>query len=262
MCSSDLCIASASVNLSSTGVTATETHTDATCENGDDGSAVITASGGQAPYTYSWSPVGGTAASATGLSPGTYTVTVTDYLGCATLVNVNIGFLHAAPAVELGADSVACIGTTVTLDAGAGMVSYLWSDNSTAQTLDVTTDGAYGVVVTDANGCQNSDIVNVSFVQCNAPMATHSSGNEFSVYPNPAHNWLSISINNVRNESIKVELSDILGNKVYSATEKSTIGYKSDISMSGYPAGVYLLKVQYLNEVKTIKVVKIGRAHV
>jgi|GEM_PF-2354815 len=250
------CIASASVNVNSTGVTATETHTDATCEGGDDGSATVTASGGQAPYTYSWSPVGGTAASATGLSPGTYSVTVTDYLGCATIVTINIGFLHPAPVVELGPDSTACIGATVTLDAGAGMASYLWSDNSTNQTLDVTTSGAYGVVVTDANGCQNSDLINVTFITCQSPQVNHGSGNEFSVYPNPAHNQLSIAISNIKNQNVKVELMDIIGNKVYSAVEKSTMGYKSTINVANLPSGVYLLKVQYLNEVKTIKVVK------
>ncbi|MEO8087948.1 MAG: T9SS type A sorting domain-containing protein [Bacteroidota bacterium] len=250
------CIATATVNVSSTGVNATETHTDATCENGDDGSATITATGGQAPYTYGWSPVGDSSATVNGLAPGTYVVTVTDYLGCSVIVNVVIGFVNPAPSLELGADSAACIGTTVTLDAGAGMTSYLWSDNSTNQTLDVTAAGAYGVVVTDANGCQNSDLINVSFVQCANALIRHSSGAEFSVYPNPAHNMLNISISNVKNENVKVELSDILGNKVYTATEKSTIGYKSNINISSIPSGVYLLKVQYLNEVKTIKVVK------
>jgi hypothetical protein len=250
------CIATATVNVSSTGVTVTETHTDATCENGDNGTGTVTASGGQAPYTYLWSPVGGTAATATGLSPGAYTVTVTDYLGCAAIVTVNIGFVNAAPAVELGNDTSVCNGTTFTLDAGAGMASYLWSDNSTNQTLDVTASGSYGVVVTDANGCQNSDLINVTFIQCAGPVAGHSSGNEFSVYPNPAHNFISIAISNVKNENVRVELSDILGNKVYAATEKSTIGYKSNINIATIPSGVYLLKVQYLNEVKTIKVIK------
>ena len=112
------------------------------------------------------------------------------------------------------------------------------------------------MVVTDANGCQNSDLINVTFVQCNAPMVSHSTGNKFSVYPNPAHDLLNISISNVKNENVKVELCDILGNKVYTSTEKSTIGYKSDINLTSLPSGVYLLKVQYLNEVKTIKVVK------
>jgi hypothetical protein len=60
----------------------------------------------------------------------------------------------------------------------------------------------------------------------------------------------------VKNENVKVELRDILGNTVYSTTEKSTIGYKSDVQISSLPTGVYMLKVQYRDVVKTIKVVK------
>ncbi len=251
------CVANASVNVSSTGVSAiVSAQTDATCEGGDDGSASVSASGGQAPYTYSWSPVGGTAASANGLAPGTYVVTVTDYLGCSVIVNVVIGFVHAAPVVDLGADSVACIGTIVTLDAGAGMASYLWSDNSSNQTLNVGADGSYGVVVTDANGCQNSDLIDVTFVVCPSPIVNHGSGNVFSVYPNPAQRNITVIVNHIRNENVHVELIDILGNKVYSATEKSEIGYRSNISLENLPVGIYMLRVQYMNEVNTVKVVK------
>ncbi len=251
------CIATATVNVNSTGVTAmVSSETDATCQGGDNGAATVTASGGQAPYTYSWSPTGGTAASATGLSPGAYDVTVTDYLGCSTIVTVTIGYVHAAPVVNLGADTTICNGSTLTLDAGAGMTSYLWSDNSTNQTLVVSAAGTYGVVITDANGCQNSDMITVTYVQCNAPQVGHSYGTEFSVYPNPAHDMLSIAIANVKNENVRVELSDILGNKMYSATERSAIGYRSNINIASFPAGVYMLKVQYMSEVKTIKVVK------
>ena len=251
------CISSTTVNVSSTGVSAVvSAQTDATCEGGDDGSATVTASGGQAPYTYLWSPVGGTGATATGLSPGSYTVTVTDYLGCATIVDVTIGFINAAPEVELGADTTMCDGTTLTLDAGAGMASYLWSDNSTNQTLDVTASGSYGVVVTDANGCQNSDLIEVTFISCQGPLAGHGSGHDFTVYPNPAKDHLFIAISNIKNENVKVELNDILGNNVYSSNEKSTIGYKSDIQISALPTGVYMLKVQYRDVVKTIKIVK------
>lgn len=251
------CIATASVNVNSTGVSASVTsQTDATCENGDDGAATVTATGGQAPYTYAWSPSGGTGASASGLAPGSYDVTVTDYLGCSVIVNVVIGFVNPAPAVDLGPDSVGCLGTPVTLDAGAGFASYLWSDNSMNQTLDVTADGIYGVVVTDANGCQNSDMVQITFVQCIIPQGNHGSGNLFSVFPNPVQNRLNIAISNVKNTVIHMQLSDILGNVVYNATEKSEIGYHSSIDLTAFPVGIYMLKVQYMNEVKTIKVVK------
>ncbi|MFD1016579.1 hypothetical protein ACFQ13_11660, partial [Winogradskyella rapida] len=47
-----------------------------------DGSLSVVVSGGTPPYTFEWSPGGETTNSISGLSPGTYTVTVTDALGC------------------------------------------------------------------------------------------------------------------------------------------------------------------------------------
>lgn len=63
---------------------------DPTTQGGSDGSATIDVSGGTPGYTYSWAPSGGTAATATGLSAGTYTVTVTDANACATTQQVTI----------------------------------------------------------------------------------------------------------------------------------------------------------------------------
>ncbi len=95
---------------------------------------------------------------------GTYTVTVTDVNGCknsdmATLtVNPN-------PIVKLGADYVGCEGTTAVFDAENPGADYLWNDASTAQTLFATVDGAYSVVVTDANGCIGTGAANARFVK-------------------------------------------------------------------------------------------------
>lgn len=56
----------------------TTSSTDPTCENGCNGTATATVSGGQAPYNYLWSASGGSAATASNLCAGNYTVTVTD----------------------------------------------------------------------------------------------------------------------------------------------------------------------------------------
>lgn len=59
------------------------------------GTATANASGGTSPYTYSWSPGGGNSITITGLSSGTYNVTVTDANGCSTtgqvIVDDNVG---------------------------------------------------------------------------------------------------------------------------------------------------------------------------
>ena len=66
--------------------------------------------------------------------------------------------VNPLPTIDLGADTtLICDGTSQTIDAGTGFVSYLWSDGSTAQTLSATTAGTYTVVGTDVNGCTASD---------------------------------------------------------------------------------------------------------
>lgn len=64
--------------------------------------------------------------------------------------------------VDLGAD-VITYDPSVTLDAGIDFMSYLWSNNSIAQTLLVTANGNYSVTTTDSYGCTDADTVNVFF---------------------------------------------------------------------------------------------------
>lgn len=69
---------------------------------------------------------------------------------------------NTLPLLELGTDTSLCEGTDLVLDAGSSY-SYLWSDNSTQQTLSVNQTGIYSVTVTDINGCFASDEITVNF---------------------------------------------------------------------------------------------------
>lgn len=77
--------------------------------------------------------------------------------------------------VELGPDQQFCMGNSVTLDAGSGWSSFLWSTGDTSQTISVSAAGTYGITVTDGNGCTYSDSVNVS------PFAMLSAGGNNAV---------------------------------------------------------------------------------
>lgn len=66
-----------------------------------DGTADISVSGPFPPYTYSWSN-GDTAASLTGLLPGTYTVTITDGNGCQRVDSAVVSLDEAVDAREQG----------------------------------------------------------------------------------------------------------------------------------------------------------------
>ncbi|MEO1519071.1 MAG: hypothetical protein AAFV95_28985, partial [Bacteroidota bacterium] len=91
---------------------------------------------------------------------GNYAVTITDANGCQNSDDINIT-VNDLPVVELGNDTAFCQGNSVTLDAGlAG--SYDWSTGDNSQTIAVSASGNYAVTITDANGCQNSDDINIT----------------------------------------------------------------------------------------------------
>ena len=83
-----------------------------------------------------------------------------------------------ADTLDLGPDIAVCESTPVTLDAGAGFLSYLWSTNDTTQTIQAQQSGNYSVIVTNSRGCQATDAIQVSL---NArPLV--SLGSDFDTY--------------------------------------------------------------------------------
>lgn len=94
---------------------------------------------------------------------GLYWVEV-NVAGCSSHDSLNVVGLPL-PYVNLGNDTLPCIGSTLLLDATGPGLSYRWQDASQLATHTVTQSGTYSVQVTDANGCQNSDAVAVTFIQ-------------------------------------------------------------------------------------------------
>ncbi|MEM0996919.1 MAG: DUF2341 domain-containing protein [Bacteroidota bacterium] len=81
---------------------------------------------------------------------------------CQSITSDTVAVVAITPLVDLGPDRVVCSDSGVVLDAGAGFTSYLWSDNSTLQTLQVDTSGTYSVQVTDTNSCTFGDTVTLT----------------------------------------------------------------------------------------------------
>lgn len=159
--------ASAVVSCGSTALTVTTNVSNLKCFGVNDGSATAIASGGTPPYTYSWStsPVQ-TTASVTGLSPGTYTVTVTD---ANTTKNATV-IISGPTAISstLTATNVStCAGNdgsiTSTTSGGTPPYTYSWSNGSVSQDVSGLSMGTYTLMVTDANGCKKESVASVIF---------------------------------------------------------------------------------------------------
>ncbi|MGZ4053996.1 MAG: T9SS type A sorting domain-containing protein, partial [Bacteroidia bacterium] len=150
-----------------TTLTATSTFTNVTCFGSCNGTATVTASGGTAPYTYSWTPSGGTGATASSLCAGTYTCTITDSHGCTATPTVTITqpLALSATATFTGVTCFGlCNGTaTVTASGGTGPYTYSWSPSGgTAATASSLCAGTYVCTITDSHGCTTTQTVMIT----------------------------------------------------------------------------------------------------
>lgn len=83
--------------------------------------------------------------------------------------------INAAPQPDLGNDTTAC---GLTLDAGFGLdYTYLWSNDSTDQSIWVEETGVYEVMVTDTiTGCIGEDAIGVTVNPIPQPIVTETGG--------------------------------------------------------------------------------------
>lgn len=146
--------------------------TDTLCFGDSSGIAIALVSGnGSPPYNYVWNTTPNQLNdTASGLFPGTYSVTVTDTNGCAVtdqfVINAPVSPVNAniTAQTNLTCSSV-CNGTaTATASGGTSGYSYVW--NSSPPQTTAAASGlcatSYSVTVTDASGCSDTDSTTIT----------------------------------------------------------------------------------------------------
>ncbi len=183
---------SITINLNANILMSNPSSTMVSCPAGNDGTATITPTGGNAPYTYQWTTGSGDSI-ITNLTAGTYTVTVVDLFNCSFVETYEI----AQPdPVEINATSVnANCGLPngiiyLAPTGGTSPYTYEWFNGSNADSLANLEAGAYAVNVTDANGCVKQFFVDV--MMGNNP-------------PNAIAQNISVSLNNLGQATIEVD---------------------------------------------------------
>ena len=150
----------------------TTTQVDANCLQ-NDGSATCTVTGGTvaSDYSYTWDDGASTistTASATGLVPGTYNLTVQDDNTCTEATSVTINNLPGGT-VSATSNDISCFGIcdgdgTASMTGGTSPFSYVWDDPSTTTGVNVSSlcAGTFNVTSTDAVGCTSTTSITIS----------------------------------------------------------------------------------------------------
>jgi hypothetical protein len=115
----------------------------------------VAESDGTAPYTYGWS-TGETTATINVVNDATYSVLVTDAVGCTDTSNYTVvtndpcdGFSAVINPTSPGSDTL--YATPIN---GTPAFTYSWNTGETQSMIFAVNSGLYSVVITDANNCE------------------------------------------------------------------------------------------------------------
>jgi len=239
-------------------------------------------------YTaYLWEHDGSTEQGIIPEQTGTYSVKVTDIMGCPSTDDVNITIIES-PVVDLGPDIVAPATNSVTLSTVGSFPSYLWTTGATTSTITLQLSAYYdpgivGLTVCAANGCTAYNeltiqqelpppaapgMANNNFAEGDMDNSSESNYDDikndkfketieeqnftdYKIYPNPSDGKFTIGLPNL--ESVKqVVIFNAMGHRV--KTFKNIKSNLLEIDVSGYSKGLYLI---YITEEKTIRVFKV-----
>ena len=127
--------------------------------------------------TYSWSN-GSTTQNLSSVSPGNYSVTITDANNCSATASAFVGN-NLAPALSETHVDASCGNANgsvnLTVNGGASPYNYQWSNSATTQDVSNLSSGNYFVTVTDSNNCNS--ILSVFVDNGIPPIATETHTN-------------------------------------------------------------------------------------
>ncbi|MBT7492793.1 MAG: T9SS type A sorting domain-containing protein, partial [Bacteroidetes bacterium] len=172
---------------------------------------------------------------------GMYSVTASDPI-CGDAIGNIIVSVDPVPTVELGFDTLEVeFGKTGIFDAGSGYSSYLWSNGETTQSIEISDEGLYSVIVTNEFGCSAYDEAYLK-VGPNS-IGENSIENSISIFPNPVKEKLFI--NSEIAEIEKIDIYNSIGKLIYTEINKSK---NIELDVSKYPTGVYFVRINTQND--------------
>ena len=203
--------------------------------------------------SYAWN-TGETSAEITPSPTGTTSYTVTGTTaGCSDTktVMVTANPLPSAPAITQNGNTLI----------SSSDVNNQWYFNGslmpgkTDDTLIALQNGNYYVVVTDVNGC--------TAVSATAAVTTTATSHDLlvdgnlSVFPNPTDGVFEITLDHLNGDSFTIEISNYLGQKIYSENVKNISGtYHKKFNLNKFQSGVYFVNMKTEAGMLVKKIVK------
>jgi len=233
------------------------TVTDVSCAGGANGEISLSVSGGTNPYSYSWSD-GQTGQTATGLTTGTYTVTVTDVNGCSEVASFTVS--GNAPITETHVVTPATAPSwndgaiDLTPSGGVPPYDFVWSNGATTEDISGVGPDTYRVTIIDAVGCRANFYIEVP--------ATFGLGIDLDalnaaigMYPNPTSGMVHLQIDLGISTDMNWSVYDAIGRKIFDRADHINGSWSYDLDLGSLASGQYMIRFNIGEYVITRKLI-------
>jgi Zn-dependent metalloprotease len=212
--------------------------TDVSCHHGSDGEIDLHVDGGTPPYTFDWDD-GATTEDRNFLEAGEYFVVVTDDAGCEAHENFHVEepddylFIYVDYSDFYGY-GVECYGDAngwaeAYATGGTEPYSFEWDHGESTAEIEDLAPGEYGVMVEDANGCMDYDVIEIT----EPPLLTAS------IFDESDYNGYNISCNGYNDGWVTVEASGGVGYYSYYWSDGQTESTATGLSAGDYNVSIY-----------------------
>ncbi len=152
---------------------------------------------------------------------GVYNVEVTDEIGCLGKGEMEL-IVHVMPNVDLGNDTIICVGESVTLNAQNSGLNYQWNTGASSRELIVKTTGKYEVKVYDEIGCADTSEMYLSI----NPLPEVNLGNDVVIceHQSLVLNAQNESLSYVWSTSDTTQIIEVTSEALYSVEFTDEIG--------------------------------------
>jgi hypothetical protein len=239
-------------------ITTSVSVTDINCF-GETGSILVTASGGTAPFQFSFngSPLSSNNQQSNALA-GDYAITVVDDRNCVASATASVEGPSAALSID-GLSAVAGGSSEYNVIGGTEPYSYSWTGpngfSSVAEALEgmnsLQQSGDYTLTVTDANGCEAfQTIIIIGLNEVNTLY-------QIQLYPNPNNGQFTLNMQGLTGETVSYSVLDNSG-RVVVAKDLGSVGTArlESVDMVGAAAGIYQLRISVNGQTQSTRFVK------
>lgn len=192
---------------------------------------------------------------------GNYTVklTVTDSSLCTDSKIKTISIL-SFPSANILHDTIVCANHLLTLNAGSGFNSYLWSNGATTSSITIDST-SYGlgthiiyVQLANSNGCKTTNNALVTFSPCTEINEADLHNLCLKIYPNPTHSNFTVAVAGSSGNA-EITIVNMNGQMFFAEkTGKADSEWSKTFDFAGLAKGIYF--VRYINK-DAVKVEKL-----